>query len=83
MTYAVNAEMDITCKHFVTAMNRFFKKHPELDYWREQFEWMHENGIDFSSDNRMADGTKNPHWRWALHLDEFDTHYYICVLERD
>ena len=54
------------------AINRFFKKYPELDYWKEQFEWMEETGTEFFSDNRMNDGTRNPYWSYALHLDQYD-----------
>lgn len=76
-------DMDIACKKFETALNRFFKKHPELDYWKETFEWMFEEGVDFFSDNLYADGTKNYDWSYALHLDVFDSgHYYMAVIER-
>lgn len=82
MTRTVNVDMDITCKKFETALNRFFKKYPELDYWKETFEWMFEDNVDFFCDNRYADGTKNYDWS-ALHLDCFDSgHYYIAVIER-
>ena len=65
------------------AINRFFKKYPELDYWKEQFEWMAENDVDFFCDNVMNDGSKNKDWCYALHLDQFDgTHTYICIIER-
>lgn len=65
------------------AIKLFFKLHPELDYWREQFEYMLQHGIDFFSDDKMADGTKNKNWAYALHLDASDTHTYICVVERN
>lgn len=66
------------------AINKFFKKYPELDYWKETFEWMAETGTDFFCDNTMADGTKNNDWTYALHLDQFeDDCTYICIIERE
>lgn len=65
------------------AINRFFKNHLELDYWKETFEWMAETNTDFFCDNLMADGTKNDDWTYALHLDQYDgTHTYIAIIER-
>lgn len=61
---------------------KFFKRHPELDYWKEQFEYMAENNKDFECDNLYADGTKNPDWIYALHLDVNEDSVYICVIER-
>lgn len=84
MTRKVSVDMDITCKKFETALNRFFKKYPELDYWKETFEWMFEDGVDFFCDNLFADGTRNHDWSYALHLDCFDSgHYYMAVIERE
>lgn len=83
MTRTVSVDMDVTCKKFSTALNRFFKKYPEVDEcWRETFEWMFETGTDFFCDNLMADGTKNKDWRYALHLDVYEDHYYIGIVER-
>ena len=65
------------------AIDKFFKKHRELDYWKEHIQYMLENGIDFSSDNIMADGTKNKDWAYALHLDVEDYYTYICIIERE
>lgn len=74
--------MMINCKKFSTALNRFFKRHPELDYWKECFEWMHETGHDFFCDDIFGDGTKNKDWSYALHLDEYEDAFYIAVIER-
>lgn len=83
MTRTVNVDMMINCKKFSTSLNRFFKRHPEVDEcWRETLEWMHETGTDFFSDNLLADGTKNNEWRYALHLDEYEDAFYIAVIER-
>lgn len=82
MKKTVNLDKMYTCKA-TTAIKWFFKSHPELEYWREQFEWMAESGTEFFTDDRMADGTKNPIWTYALHLDQYDgTHTYICIIER-
>ena len=65
------------------AINRFFKKYPELGYWKEQFEWMAETGTEFCCDNRMNDGAENPDWTYALHLNQYEGNYtYICIIER-
>lgn len=84
MTRKTNIDMDITCKKFETALNRFFKKYPEHEEWREVFEWMYENNVEFYSDNFFADGTKNEKWCYALHLDIFESgHFYMALIERE
>lgn len=88
MVRKIEAEMETTAAKVKTALDRFFKKYPELDYWGEQFEYMYENHQDFCCDNLMANGEKNPNWCYALHLNvnehfydnKFD--FYICVIER-
>ncbi len=76
-------ELETECKSYETAMRRFTKKYPEAHgEWREHFDWMHENGKCSENDKVMADGTYNKDWRWALHLDEGEGIYYICVIER-
>lgn len=83
MTRTIDVDMMTDCKKFDTALNRFFKKYPQVDEcWREVFEWMYETGEDFFSDNMMADGTKNTEWRYALHLDVYDESFYMAVIER-
>lgn len=64
------------------AIKLFFKLHPELNYWRETFECMLDDGINFFSDDKLADGTRNENWAYALHLDSDGEHTYICVIER-
>lgn len=65
------------------AINKFFKAHPELDYWKEQFEWMAETGIESFNDTMMADGTYNKDWAYSLHLDQYEgDQTYICIIER-
>lgn len=68
--------------HGQKAIDKFFEVHAELDYWKEQFEWMLETGTDFYCDNLMADGTKNADWTYALHFDNDEDFTYICIIER-
>lgn len=88
MKRIVEAEMETSAVRLSTALNRFFKKYPELDYWREQLEYMAENGYDFCCDDHFASGRENPDWCYALHLDVnelvFDNKksFYICIIER-
>lgn len=82
MKRIIEAEMETKCKKISTALDRFFQKNPALNYWRETFEYMAENNLDFFSDNTMADGTKNKNWAYALHLDINENEFYICVIER-
>lgn len=82
MKYNVNVEKEYN-KNADKAIDKFFKTHQELAYWKETLEWMNENEVDFFSDNRMADGTINEHWTYAIHLDKIEENYtYICILER-
>ncbi len=88
MKRVVEVEFETTVAKIETAFNRFFKKYPELEYWRESFEWLAENNKDFECNNLMADGTKNNEWTYALHLD-INEHIksnkidvYMCVIER-
>lgn len=83
MTRIIDVDMECRCKKVSTALNRFFKKYPELENdWRETFEYMALSNDDFMSDEKLADGTRNDEWCWALHLD-IDTDYvYIAIIER-
>lgn len=82
MKRVIDVDMECMCKKVSTALNRFFKKYPELNYWREQLEYMADNGVDFASDQVLGDGSKNVEWVWALHLDVDEDHVYIAVIER-
>lgn len=83
MKRITNIDAEISCKKFSTALNRFMKKYPGHEEWKETFEWMYENGIDFFCDDTYADGTKNTDWCYALHLDVYDSgHYYMALIER-
>ena len=83
MKKVTSIDGDYTCKKFKTALNRFMKKFPGHEEWREAFEWMYEQGVDFFSDNYMADGSRNENWCYALHLDVYDSgHYYLALIER-
>ena len=77
MKRIVDVDMTIRCKKLSTALNRFFKKYSELNYWRECFEYMAEHNEDFYND-----GSRNNDWTYALHLDMEDSYFYIAVIER-
>ena len=64
------------------AINRFFNTHSDVDYWKEQFFYMYENGQSFCCDNLMANGDKNDDWCYALHLDVDEKFVYMAVIER-
>lgn len=84
MKRVIEAEMETTCKKVGTAINRFFKKYPELEYWKEMFEYMAENNIEqendcwFDSVNKI----RNNDWRYALHLIHEENYTYMAVIER-
>lgn len=84
MKRVIEAEMETRAAKLSTALDRFFKKYPSLDYWRETFEYMAENNEHFFSDFYFdtANRVKNENWAYALHLDRNDNDYYICVIER-
>lgn len=81
MKRTVDVDMEIRCKKFKTALDRFFNKNESLSYWRETFEWMYENGKDLFTDNIDAMGNKIQ-WSYALHLDCEDGFFYMAVIER-
>ena len=83
MKRIIDVDMECRCKKLSTALDSFFKKYPNLSYWRECFEYMAENNRDFESDVILADGTKNNCWTWALHLDMEENYYYIAIIERE
>lgn len=64
------------------AIKRFFEAYSDVDYWKEQFEYMFENGQEFCCDNFMANGEENKDWSYALHLDVDEKYVDICVIER-
>ena len=82
MKRIVDVDMEVKTKNIKTALNRFFKKYSNLEYWREVFEYMAENNIDFECDNLLGDGTKNKEWSYALHLDINEDTIYMAVIER-
>ena len=82
MKRVIEVEFETRCKNAKTAIDRFFKKFPSLDYWKEAFEYMAENNIDFYCDNKYADGTVNKDWIYALHFDSSEDFHYLCIIER-
>lgn len=82
MKRIIEAEMETDCKRASTAINRFFKKYPDLaDEWRETIEWMAESGTQFYSDDKVQ-GIANPDWCYALHVVIDETYAYICIIVR-
>jgi len=81
MTRTLEIESN-TNKSGKKAIRYFFRRHPELIYWKETFEYMLNNNLDFFCDNTYGDGTKNNDWSYALHLDAEEDHTYICIIER-
>lgn len=82
MKRIIEVDMECRCKKLSTALNRFFGKYPDLEYWRGTFEYMAENGLDHENDSVFGDGTRNHDWRYALHLDIEDNYFYIGIIER-
>jgi hypothetical protein len=82
MKRTIDVDIEVTTKNINTALNKFFKKYPSLIYWKENFEYMYENNQDFFCDDKLADGTKNNKWCYALHLDINENSIYMAVIER-
>ena len=84
MARVVNVDMEMRVAKVETAFNRFFKKYPELEYWRETFEYMANNNEDFFSDYYFdtANRVRNENWGYALHLNVDDKFVYMAVIER-
>ena len=82
MKRTIEVEMNSRTNNVTKAIDKFFTKHPKLDYWKETFEYMAENNEDFFADTRLADGTNNKDWTYALHLDVNEDTVYMCVIER-
>ncbi len=83
MRTVINVDATYFVAKFETALRRFLKKYPELDYWKEMFEWMYENDVDYESNSLMSDNTYNPNWTYTLRLDAEDHCFYFCVIERE
>ena len=83
MTRVIEAEKEYKATP-EKAIEKFFKKFPALEYWKETFEYILENGESFFSDYYFdtANRVRNPDWAYALHLDINEDYTYICVIER-
>lgn len=81
MSRTVNIDKEYRCSA-ASAIQKFFAKHPELDYWRETFEWMLAENVNHFIDDRFANGERNEDWSYSLWLDLDDHYTYICVIER-
>lgn len=84
MKRIIDVDSEIKGKCFDTALSKFFRKYPDLkNDWRETFEYMHRNNEDFECDDKMNDGSRNFNWSFALHLDEYEDHFYFAVIVRE
>lgn len=82
MKKVTNIDMIIDCKKASTAINKFMKKYPGHEEWKETYEWMYETGTSFFCDNTFGDGTRNEEWSYALHFVVNENSYYIALIER-
>lgn len=64
------------------AIEKFFKAHPEIVYWKETLEWMNTDNINHFIDDTWANGTKNENWTYSIWLDKDENYTYIAVIER-
>ena len=79
----IEVEKTYRASHGQKAIDKFFRLYPELDYWKETFEYMLENGLDHFDDTIMGDGTKNRDWRYSLQFDDDPDVTYLCIIERE
>lgn len=83
MERRTEAQKEYTRFHGKKAIDKFFKAYPDLESdWRECLEWMLETGSQYFSDDRLADGTYNKYWNYAIHFDDDEYFTYICIIER-
>ena len=80
MKRTVNIDKEYRCSA-EKAIEKFFKAHPELDYWREQFEWMNEANVNHDINDTAGNGEKME-WTYSLWLDKDENYTYIAVIER-
>lgn len=81
MERIIEAEMEIKAKKDETAINRFFKKYSEIDYWKETFEYMVENGVEHFVNDLDNMGNKID-WSYSLWFIRSDDSVYMAVIER-
>lgn len=82
MKRTVNIDNEYRTGDTMKAINKFFKTHPEIEYWKETLEWMFREGVEHFVDDRFADGTKNNDWTYSLWLVKDEEYTYIAVIER-
>lgn len=76
-------ELNITCKKFKTALGNFLRAYPQLEEWRELYEWMHNNNSTNENDQLTNLNTFNQFWHFALNLDIEEDGYYIAITLMD
>ena len=77
----VNLDKEYRCSA-EKAIEKFFKVHPELDYWKETFEWMNTENVEHFIDDLFVNGEKNDEWCYSLWLTKDEKYTYIAVIER-
>lgn len=83
MKRTIEIEMETKAKKYSTAVNRFFKKYPHIDYWRELVENMFETGVSHCDDTKLANGQYNDLWSYSIWAECNDDFYYIAIIERE
>ena len=83
MKRIVNIDFSTNCKKASTALKRFFAKYPEHEEaWREEMEYMLENGIECETNALLGDGTTHP-FTWAIHAFNIEDFFYFAIIERE
>lgn len=80
MKRIVNVDKEYRCSA-EKAIEKFFNAHPELSYWKEQFEYMNEANVNHEINDTLVNGEKVD-WTYSLWLDKDEKYTYIAVIER-
>lgn len=78
-------DMQTKCISGMTALNRYFKRHPEHeDEWRETLEWMLKENVQHIDDTVCGDGSYNEYWWYSIDVEQPDEGYwYISIVLRE
>lgn len=81
MTRTVNIDFSTNAKKFETALNRFFKKYPELEHdAKEQFEYMYSEGIEHQDNGTYGEEYD---WTWSVWFYQTEDNFYFAWIERE
>ena len=81
MKRTVNIDKEYQTGDTQKAINKFFKTHSDIEYWKETLEWMLREGVEHFVDDTLADGSKTD-WSYSIWLYPEETYTYIAVIER-